>query len=96
VRRRRRQHPVDDGVGWIGRNIVAHDDPDADPTFLRLPVGDGVGDGRIVGIDRLDQAEPVGVLCLHFEDVARVVSVHRERRYQHRTSTPTASIAATI
>jgi hypothetical protein len=33
------------------------------------------------GSTRFDQAEPVRVLCLHFEDVARVVTVHRERRH---------------
>src|SRR5205823_9217737 len=79
VFRGRREHPVDAGVGWIGRDTgaerasVAHDDPDADRTLLRPPVGNDVRDGRIVRIDRLDQAEPVRVLCLHFEAVARVV-----------------------
>jgi hypothetical protein len=40
------------------------------------------------GSTRFDQAEPVRVLCLHFEDVARVVTVHRERRHQHRAVDP--------
>ena len=63
-----RQRSVDAGVGRIGRDIVAHDYPDADRTLLHLPVGNDVGDGRIVRIDRFDQAEPVRVLRLDFED----------------------------
>jgi hypothetical protein len=58
--RGRRQNPVDAGVGWIGRDVVAHDDPDADGTILPLPVGDDVGDGRIVRIDRFDQQNRSG------------------------------------
>src|SRR3954454_24430715 len=33
----------------------------------------------------LNEAEPVGMLCLDLEDVAGIVLVHRERRDQHRT-----------
>ena len=35
VLRGRRQHPVDAGVGRIGRNIVAHDDPDAKTAIMQ-------------------------------------------------------------
>jgi TolB-like protein len=59
------------GVGGIGRDIVPHEDPDGDHAFLHLPVGDALGDGSIVRIDRLHEAEPVRVLCLDFENVAR-------------------------
>jgi hypothetical protein len=56
--------------------------------FFVFPVGDDIGDGRVVRIDRFDQAEPARVLRLHFEGVARVVTVHRERRHQHRAVDP--------
>src|SRR3954449_283895 len=78
------KHPIDSGISRIGRDIVTHEDSDADSALLCLPVGDGFSNGRIVWIDWFDQAESVAVLCLYFEDVAGVVAVHREWRHQDR------------
>ena len=77
--------------------LGVHHDADGDGAVDRRPFGDRVGDLGIVGIDRLDQAEPAGMGGMDRERVARVVAVHgRTPTISSAPSTPTASIAFTM
>ena len=81
----RRQHAIEARIGGI-RVEAGPREQHADPhrAGRALPVGDDVGDGRIGGIDGLDEREPAGMAFVHLERIARVVAVHRERRHQDR------------
>src|SRR3984893_3859053 len=70
------QDPVEARVARIASRLLRHHDPDADRARRSLPVGDDVGDGRIIWIDRLDEGEPAGMSPLHFHRIARVVAGH--------------------
>jgi len=82
------QHPMDAGVGGVGRHATIHHDPNADGPRGGGPVGDRFGHGRIGGVDRLDQSESTGMLPVDLERIAGVVAVHREGRDQHRAVHP--------
>ena len=58
--------------------------PDADRALRPLPFRDDFVDGGIVGIDRLDDREPVRMFQRHFDRVARVIAIQRKRRDEDR------------
>ena len=78
------QHPMDAGIGRVGRHATIQHEPDADCPRGGGPVGDRFGDPRIRRVDWLDQAEPTGMLLVDFERIAGVVAVHRKWRDQYR------------
>ena len=45
----------------VAADILFHHDANADRARRLLPVGDDIGDARIVGIDRLHECEPAGM-----------------------------------
>jgi hypothetical protein len=76
----RAQDPVEARVIGFALRFLRHDDTDADRTGCQLPVGDDIVHGWIVGIDWLDDREPIGMGTLHFHRVTRIVAVHGKRR----------------
>ena len=76
----RAQDAVEARIVRRALRLFGHDDADADRARRLLPLGDNIGDRRIVGVDRLDQRELVGVGPLHLDRIAAVVLVHRKWR----------------
>ena len=72
----RAQDPVEAWIVWRSIRLLGHDDADADRTRCFLPLRDNVRDRRIVGVDRLNQREPVWVSLLHAYRIAAIVLVH--------------------
>ena len=76
--------------------LLRDHDAGADGTRRLLPIGDDIGDRRIIRVDMLDDREPVGMGALHFDGIAGVVTVQAKAETKIAPSTPTLSIAATI
>jgi hypothetical protein len=76
------ENAVEAGIGRVGRDLRRHHDADRDGARHRRPFGDRVRDLGIVGVDRLDDAKPVGMRLLHRHRVGRVPAVHGVDRDQ--------------
>ena len=84
MRCRRGEDAIDAGIGGIGRSLVPQEYADSHRAFGRSPLGDRIDHGGVGRIDRLDQPETVGVRRVNLERIARVETVHAERRDQDR------------
>ena len=79
------EHAVEARIGGVlGKSAAHQQHAHADRARRALPVGDDFDDGRVGGIDRLHQREPVRITIAHLDRIACVVAVHRERRHQDR------------
>jgi hypothetical protein len=76
------------GVDGVGCNAAIQQEPDANGPRGGNPVGDCLCDPRIRRVDRLDQAEPPGMLPVDLKRIAGVVAVYGEGRDQHRAVDP--------
>src|SRR5437879_3407991 len=65
------QDPVEARVVRIAPRFFRHHDPDADRARLLLPVGDYLGNRRIIRVDRLDESEPAVMSPLHLHGLDR-------------------------
>ena len=60
----RAENPVEARIIRLALCLLRHHDADADGARSLLPVGDDIGHGGIVRVDRLDDAELAGKMCI--------------------------------
>ncbi len=75
---------VDARVARVAPHFLPHHDAYADRARRLLPVGNDLGNRRIIRVDWLDDGEPAGMAPLHFRRITGVVLVQRKGGDENR------------